>query len=202
MTFNATKPNASESPSLAPGQIQTNWSRLQTIIDKDHQFNASAATNDGLHKRVSLMNGNQASLPAGSNAVMYSNSVSLSTGVTRNEVFVRNASQNMLLAPRAACSFTVSGTTPTIEFSFNVNTVVRNSIGVYTITFTGALPSAKYAAFSMAQPSFGGGIAGNTLIMQYGSGTPRTTTQLSLDMRDAAGALRDPVICSVFVFGG
>ncbi len=55
MTFNALIPLASDSPGLFPAQCQTNWSRLQTIISADHQFNLSAATNDGYHTLIRLI---------------------------------------------------------------------------------------------------------------------------------------------------
>ena len=39
-----------------PGQVSTNmWPRLQTMIGADHQFNASAATNDGWHKVIHMI---------------------------------------------------------------------------------------------------------------------------------------------------
>lgn len=54
MTFNAAVPLNSDSPSIFPAQNQTNMSRLQTIIGADHQFNLSAAADDGYHNIVHL----------------------------------------------------------------------------------------------------------------------------------------------------
>lgn len=54
MTFNASVPLNSDSPSIFPSQNQTNMSRLQTIIGADHQFNLTAAADDGYHNIVHL----------------------------------------------------------------------------------------------------------------------------------------------------
>jgi len=45
---------------------------------------------------------------------------------------------------KAWVAFTVSGTTPTIQNQFNISSVTRVSTGVYTITFTTAMPNANY----------------------------------------------------------
>lgn len=50
MTFNAGKPSSGESPALFPAENQANMSRLQTMFSEDHQFNTTAASNDGWHK--------------------------------------------------------------------------------------------------------------------------------------------------------
>lgn len=54
MTFNAAVPLNSDSPSIFPTQNQTNMARLQTIIGADHQFNLSAAADDGYHNLIHL----------------------------------------------------------------------------------------------------------------------------------------------------
>lgn len=52
MTFNPANPPNAESPALFPAENRTNMLRLQTLFGQDHQFNNSAATNDGWHKIV------------------------------------------------------------------------------------------------------------------------------------------------------
>jgi hypothetical protein len=54
MPFDAAVPLNSDSPAIFPAQNQTNMSRLQTIISADHQFNLSAAANDGYHNLIHL----------------------------------------------------------------------------------------------------------------------------------------------------
>jgi hypothetical protein len=48
---------------------------------------------------------------------------------------------------------TFAGGTGTISSSFNVSSVTRGSAGVYTVTFTSAMPNANYSSFYMAQPT-------------------------------------------------
>jgi hypothetical protein len=54
MTFNAAVPLNSDSPAIFPSQNQTNMTRLQTILGADHQFNLSAAADDGYHNLIHL----------------------------------------------------------------------------------------------------------------------------------------------------
>ncbi len=73
MTFNITVPNANQSPGLFPAQNNTNFQRLQQIIDNDHLFTNSFAANQGTHKQVTLINRSvPVGLPAGTNAILYS----------------------------------------------------------------------------------------------------------------------------------
>lgn len=54
MTFSAAVPLNSDSPATFPTQNQTNMARLQTIVGADHQFNLSAAADDGYHNIIHL----------------------------------------------------------------------------------------------------------------------------------------------------
>lgn len=55
MTFNNLIPQAADSPGIFPAQSQVNFTRLKTIIDADHQFNDTAATNDGYHNLIHMI---------------------------------------------------------------------------------------------------------------------------------------------------
>ncbi len=52
MTFNAAVPLNSDSPAIFPTQNQTNMARLQTLLGANHQFNLTAAADDGYHNLV------------------------------------------------------------------------------------------------------------------------------------------------------
>lgn len=204
MTFDPTKPNSGESPSVAPAQIQTNWSRLEAIIDADHQFNDSSANNDGYHNRVSLLNNAVASLPTDSNAVMYSKNDGLGTGTSRDEIFTRNASLECPVALRAFVMFDGrnSDGACTLNCAFGVSGVSRSGgTGLYTVTFT-ALPTAKYVVSCVAQSG-----ASNTVrILQPLRGATytvaQTTTTLKLQCYDRTGELKDFTSAHVMIFGG
>ncbi len=54
MTFNAAVPLNSDSPAIFPTQNQTNMARLQTLLGANHQFNLTAAADDGYHNLIVL----------------------------------------------------------------------------------------------------------------------------------------------------
>lgn len=54
MTFNPAVPLNSDTPSIFPSQNQTNMNRLQTLLGADHQFNLTAAADDGYHNLIHL----------------------------------------------------------------------------------------------------------------------------------------------------
>lgn len=69
-------------------------------------------------------------------------------GVTTiSTLTVTNAITNKQ-TPKAFINF--NGSTPTINNSFNVSSITRNSTGVYTITFTTAMSDTSYAWFGSA----------------------------------------------------
>ena len=56
------------------------------------------------------------------------------------------ATQNgMTGIPKAWCQFTLSGTTPVINSSFNVSSVTRTAGGRFYVDFTTAMPNANYS---------------------------------------------------------
>lgn len=55
MSFNPAVPLSTDSPGVFPAQNQTNMTRLQTLVGADHQFNLSAAANDGWHNLIHLI---------------------------------------------------------------------------------------------------------------------------------------------------
>lgn len=77
MSFNTVVPNAGQSPGIFPTQSNTNFSRLQALISGDHQFNNSAAQNDGKHKQVTYIDRVDpvAPLPTGTNIISFSKQV-------------------------------------------------------------------------------------------------------------------------------
>ncbi len=54
MTFSPSVPLNSDTPAIFPAQNQTNMARLQTIVGNDHQFNLTAAANDGYHNLINM----------------------------------------------------------------------------------------------------------------------------------------------------
>lgn len=54
MTFDPAVPLPGNSPGIFPAQNQVNMARIQAIVGADHQFNPTAAANDGYHKLIHM----------------------------------------------------------------------------------------------------------------------------------------------------
>lgn len=158
MTWDASKPDASQSPGLAPTQIQTNWSRLQAMISGDHVFNATAPTpnTDGYHKVIHWITQiTEPSYVNGTGLTFAKDADVIINGVTQTapQIFHRSSDgtteREAPISPvpiRAAVSFqgrTTNGIC-TLYYSYNVTQVERQSNSRYVITFTNALPSIYY----------------------------------------------------------
>lgn len=106
MTFNITVPNAGQSPGLFPAQNNTNFQRLQEIINQEHNFLNKAPTpveSQGIHKQCTFINKTSflSALPAGS-GVLYSKADT----VGASQLYWYNGSTTAQITP---ASFLVSG---------------------------------------------------------------------------------------------
>jgi hypothetical protein len=97
MSYNASIPVATTSPALFPALAQTNWSRLQTIIGADHQFNLGAAANDGYHNLVHMQI--PAVLPSGALASLGRLYVNTATGQV-NLFYMDDAGTSYQITPQ------------------------------------------------------------------------------------------------------
>jgi hypothetical protein len=88
---------------------------------------------------------------------------------------------------------TFAGGTGTISSSFNVSSVTRGSAGVYTVTFTSAMPNANYSSFYMAQPTVSNAGADTF------TSNPTTTTVILTHWE--AGVQRDSSYSCFVAFG-
>jgi hypothetical protein len=94
-------------------------------------------------------------------------------------------------AAKAWVVFTVSGTTVTVQSSYNVTGVARNSIGNYTVTWDTDFASANYAF----------AIAHNADRAVHQTLTPATGTLTFTFDRTNDLALQDPPRCCVVAYG-
>lgn len=133
MSFNPNVPNASQSPGLFPTQNNNNFSRLQTIIEADHVFNATAQSNDGIHKQVKLLN---AAVPValvnGENGIHFATTDSLGRSV---EWYYNGVTYYPLNSIKCFVNF--NGSDLSIRSEYNVASIIRwnASPGRYRITF-------------------------------------------------------------------
>lgn len=148
MTFNAAIPLNSDSPSIFPAQSQTNYARLQTLVGADHQFNPTAAANDGYHNLIHM------TLQAPTGALASTGRLYGKSSAGRVHAFyMDDTGADYQITPtmpiRAAVNFNglaasvVAGKSP-MRSNFNVTDVTYNATGDYTINFTTAMPDANY----------------------------------------------------------
>jgi len=147
MTFDPNIPYAAQSPGLFPAQMNTDLARLKTIINKDHVFNNTAQSTDGVHRQVTMVVHAQAvpgDLPAGTNAMLYA----WLDSVGQAQLRYYNGVDNFKVTPGIVSTVNFNGTgavgAQTIRNQLNVASVVKTGTGQYTVNFTSALPHANY----------------------------------------------------------
>lgn len=159
MTFDPSIPLASDPPGNFPTQSQTNFSRLKTLISADHQFNNTAATDDGYHNIVHLtaQTPNAAAVPASGR--LYAKADGLGRLQANYMDDTPGTSLNYQITPtlpiRAAVNF--DGTGAIRGTAYNVSSVTLLSGGHYKVNFTNNMP--------------GPGPEGNYIVQVTGMGT-------------------------------
>jgi hypothetical protein len=106
-----------------------------------------------------------------------------------------SATNPILGSSKAWANF--AGATGTINGSFNVSSVTRNSTGNYTVAFTAALPNTNYAVATSCYCGDTNATASLT------TGSTYSTTQLQLNANYYGSNVNnkfDPVLASVAVF--
>ena len=107
MTFNPNLPLASDKLRVFPGDITTNnWPRLQTIISADHQFNNSAAANDGWHKVIHMIEQGSDPTTAANTGGLYGKAVA-----GANQLFYRKPSNSTIIQITGDTTAAASGST-------------------------------------------------------------------------------------------
>jgi hypothetical protein len=113
--------------------MQSDLARLKTIIEADHVFNNTAASNDGIHKQVKLLNRAQpVNLVNGESGILFS----IANAQAQSQVWYFNS--NATLPTTSIKSFVnFDGSSLTIRGSYNVASVTRwpGGPGRYRITF-------------------------------------------------------------------
>lgn len=195
MTFNPAIPLASDSPAIFPAQSQVNYSRLQTIVAADHQFNLTAAANDGYHNIIHMTQQS----PSGALAATGRSYAKVSGGQV-NQFYMDDAGTEYQITPtmpiRAAVSFNgfTAGVIPP-ESAYNITTVTQTSTATYQIVWTTPFADDKY----IIQVT---GLTGSFYIAGYV--TQILTTSITIrfvgGLSAAAPTLLQPVRAFVTVF--
>jgi hypothetical protein len=200
MTFDPAVPLNSDSPSIFPAQNQTNMSRLRTIIAADHQFNNTAAGNDGYHNLIHMT----LQAPSGALASTGRFYSKISAGRVHS-FYMDNAAAEYQITPtmpiRASVNFTGSAVNgaQVIRSQYNVASVTRTSTGGYTVAFTTAMPDNNYIVQVCGMRDSddvlkafvrGSGTYGNSM----------ATTFVRIGFAGSSSAFLDPLMGSVIIF--
>lgn len=123
-----------------------------------------------------------------------------SAGVTfPDNVQQTNGTTNTGGAPRyyaARAWVNFNGADGAIRASAGVSSVLRNSVGRYTITFSPAMPDANYCVAATCSAI---STSSNTAALSINSTTDPTSTQLRL-RANLGSSDEDPQFCSVVIF--
>lgn len=146
MTFDPAVPLNSDSPSTFPGQNQTNMARLQTLLGADHQFNLSAAANDGYHNLIHMTQQAPSGVLAATGR-LYAKSV----GGLIQLFYMDDTGVEFQVTPGVVAAVNFDGTgangVKTMRSSYNVASVTKSGAAdseKYRIAFTNAMPDTNY----------------------------------------------------------
>lgn len=209
MTFSTDVPNASQSPGQFPPQAKANWTRLQAMINGDHQFNNTqpAPNNDGYHKVVHWVN-QVGAFGDGTPA----NIVGTGQLYTKNfnstqHMFYRSGTTNVEIpitpVPIWAYVSFIGSSAAIQGTAFNC-TVVRTNSGRYTLTFAPALPSANYVPVIQHMRNTAlvrAGLIG-TVVPSTTYSDSVTASTLKIQFTDGAANFEDPLRVMVAIVGG
>jgi len=90
--------------------------------------------------------------------------------------------------------FSVSGTTPTVQNSFNVSSITYNATGDWTATFTTAMPNAYSVAAGFTR------VSGNAGMINAVNDTSFTTTTFRFGTVNGSSAFANPLYAGIVIF--
>ena len=164
MVFNPSIPQPDDLLSVSQGEIQTNFSELNTVFEQDHVEYDNATTLDrGKHKQstyIELVNPDEPTTGANESSIW---AIEGPTS-TQTELYMRREGQSgdldvptkdlAIFGVAAAGLFDAAGAA---LGTHNVNmTAVNDSLGVFTCTYPNAMPDTNYMVVICAQKTSSG----------------------------------------------
>lgn len=201
MTFNAAVPLNSDSPAIFPAQNQTNMARLQTLLGADHQFNLTAAANDGYHNLVHLTQ----QAPSGALAATGRLYVKSAGGLIQL-FYMDDAGREYRLTPGiiAAVNFdgrgaiaapqTIRGT------ALNVTSVMKTAQGAYTVNFTTPIANSDYIVQVTGMRATSGSVANGQVAGNATYGNSVTTSLVKIEFSSTTATLQDVIMGNLLVY--
>ena len=201
MTFNASIPLNSDSPAIFPGQSQTNYTRLQTLLGADHEFNLTAAANDGYHNLVHLTQ----QAPTGALAATGRLFAKTSAGRV-HQFYMDDTGAEYQMTPsmpiRASVNFNGTGGVgvQTMRSQYNVTSVTKTGTGRYTIAFTTAMPDANYIVQMTGMRNTASDVSTGCVTSDPTYGSSVTTASVKVEFYGQANSHRDVLMGNVTIF--
>ncbi len=201
MTFNPSIPLNSDSPAIFPAQSQTNYSRLQTLLGADHQFNLTAAANDGYHNLIHMT----VQAPTGALATTGRAYVKLVAGRIHDHYMDDQGTEYQItptMPIRASVNFNGTGAVgvQVIRSQFNVASVTKVSSGVYTVAFTTAMPDANYIVQVTGMRGTAGQFVSGFVLGAATYASSVTTTSVKVQFSDQSNDAKDVLMGNVTIF--
>jgi hypothetical protein len=101
---------------------------------------------------------------------------------------------------KAWVKFSVSGTTPTINGSYNMSSVTRTAAGTYTFSMTNALANANYSVVTSQGLDTSNGTSIIPILFWNGAdAVPTTSSFVVRFVAPSTGAAYDPKVCGLVV---
>jgi hypothetical protein len=96
-----------------------------------------------------------------------------------------------------------AGSTATVNGSFNVSSITRNSAGYYTVNFTTAMPNINYSVASAFSPNYSVRFSGGTSLFSNAASAAEvapTTSSFNFVTTDSSASAFDPKYTCITVF--
>lgn len=166
MSYTPNTPGPGTSPAATRGPIETNFTVLNTFLGQDHVA-PDEASNQCLHKKITLVNVAAPGAQTGNQAVLYTKAVAVGM-VTRPQLYLRNESGEKQITSaevdrptwpfHAFGRVTLSSSGATVSLlagSFQVTSVDREpssgDIQGWKVTMSPAAPNQNYIVLCSAQ---------------------------------------------------
>lgn len=150
VTYNLNIPDGPNNPSNDQPKMKTNANAVDTILAVDHvSFNTAGGTPNaegGTHKQVTFNGKNSALAQTDPQSVLYTGDGIASTVA---QLFLRNQNATFQISAICAWAFCQGSDGQVVSSqSSNVATIVKNSIGNFSVTLTtNAVSSATFCVF-------------------------------------------------------
>jgi len=212
MTWSSSPIIGTNSVSANKAPINNAFAYIEQEMVKDHFWDDDDSDKDGRHNIVHMpeQTGDPSSMPVDMKGGYYVRQKTAGESPDKQlyEPYYFNedgATKNILqLGMRAMVQFEYDGAV-TIKYSHNVSSVARTGTGLYTVTFTTALPTANYVPIAFAMRNASAGTASLYVSADNAASKITSIGTTTLKLRFSSGSdgnARDPLVGTIAIMGG